>query len=367
MAQTIEEFRSALLLHNERVQRVREHVRNEEATKVSLILPFIALLGYDILDPTEVAAEHACDFSDKYKNRADYAILKEMKPIIAVECKTSGATRKDDRGQLKSYFNASKTVKLGILTDGIRFECFVDSIEQNMMDDDPFLEIEFGDSSKFQLSDTVLENLFSLTKGRFDPEMVGESARKSITYRALYDYLNQQFQNPSAEFVRLLLKEVNIKYVHSRAIDGYRVIAKSAFKDVFNNNLLKRLEITETPRPVPDTPAAAAVTAEDAAGIVTTEAELAAYQATRMRLAFLSAGDPQLFGAIDKVNYRDYHGKMAVFYAQVLKGRLLDILEAKDGSIRYVLADGQDGTPVADIAALDARLKALFAKRVAEV
>lgn len=94
MPQTVEEFRTALVAFGERVQRVREHVKNEEATKVSLILPFIAVLGYDVLNPTEVAAEHASDFSDKYRNRVDYAILRDMQPIIAVECKTAGNGRK---------------------------------------------------------------------------------------------------------------------------------------------------------------------------------------------------------------------------------------------------------------------------------
>ncbi|WID95844.1 type I restriction enzyme HsdR N-terminal domain-containing protein [Bosea vestrisii] len=121
---TIEDFRTNLVSYAERVQRVREHIKNEEATKVALILPFIALLGYDDRDPTEVSAEHAADFSDKYKNRVDYAILKEMNPIIAIECKSVGNGKKDDRGQLKSYFNASKSVKLGILTDGIIYDFF---------------------------------------------------------------------------------------------------------------------------------------------------------------------------------------------------------------------------------------------------
>jgi hypothetical protein len=87
---TIDEFRASLITFGERVQRVREHVKNEEATKVALILPFIAALGYDHLDPTEVAAEHAADFSEKYRNRVDYAILRDMKPIIAIECKCLG-------------------------------------------------------------------------------------------------------------------------------------------------------------------------------------------------------------------------------------------------------------------------------------
>jgi hypothetical protein len=101
MAQTIDEFRASLIAFGERVQRVRGHIHNEEATKVALVLPFIAILGYDDRDPVEVAAEHAADFSEKYRNRVDYAILQDMKPVIAIECKTLGNGKKDDRGQLE--------------------------------------------------------------------------------------------------------------------------------------------------------------------------------------------------------------------------------------------------------------------------
>lgn len=373
MAQTIEEFRAALAAFAERIQRVREHVKNEEATKVSLILPFIGLLGYDILDPTEVAAEHASDFSEKYKNRADYAILKDMKPVIAVECKCLGNGKKDDRGQLKAYFNASKTVKLGILTDGILYEFFIDSQEPNMMDDDPFLTINFGDLQKTPISDTALEGLFALTKAKFDPETVSDNARRSITHRAFYDYLGAQFLSPSIEFTRFLLKEVDIKHVRSAAVDGYRDIAKAAFNDVFTSHVLKRLDIAGTTAlpmrseaPIEPVPSVVAQPS-DKPGIVTTEAELRAFEAIRRRLAFLSAGKAERFDAIGHVAFRDYQGKMAVFYMQERKGRLLDILEGKDGSIRFVLADDGDSTPVTDLATVDDRLRGIFQKKVAEI
>jgi hypothetical protein len=369
---TVEEFRSSLVTYGERVQRVRQHVKNEEATKVALILPFLSVLGYDDRDPTEVAAEHSADFSEKYKNRVDYAILKDMKPVIAIECKTAGNGKKDDIGQLKSYFNAAKTVKLGILTDGILYQFFVDSNEPNLMDDDPFLEVDFDKVAKAQISETAIEGLYALTKGKFDPDVVAENARRSITHRAFFDYLTDQFSGPSIEFTRFLLKENDIKHIRANAIDGYRAIAKAAFNDVFTSNLLKRLDITgDIPKQTnrTDTPTDTNVlpSVPSANGPNTTEAELEAFEAIRRRLAFLSSGNAQLFDAIAKVEYRDYQGKMAVFYRLERKGRLVDIFESKDGSMRFSLMDGGDATQVADLNSLDDRLKLLFEKRVAEV
>lgn len=243
-----------------------------------------------------------------------------------------------------------------------------------MMDDEPFLSVDFGDAAKAQISDTVLAGLFALTKTNFDPETVSENARRNITHRAFYDYLSGQFTDPTIDFTRFLLKEVDIKHVRATAVDGFRSIAKAAFNDVFTSHVLARLDITGAPsRPsrseptveVPVEPAAA--TGAEKNGIVTTEGELHAFEAICRRLAFLAAGDAELFKAIDRVAYRDYQGKMAVFYAQERKGRLLDIHEGKDHKIRFALADDGDPSPVTDLTSIDERLHALFARKVIEI
>lgn len=368
---TRDEFRAGLISFGERALKVKDHLKNEEATKVALVLPFIALLGYDDRDPTEVAAEHAADFSEKYRNRVDYAILRSMEPIIAIECKSIGNGKKDDRGQLKSYFNASKTVKLGILTDGFLYEFFVDSEEPNLMDDEPFLTVNANELAKAQISETLLDALFALTKSHFDPETIGENARKSLTHRAFFEYLSEQFNNPSVEFTRFLLKENDIKHVRTQAIEVYRHITKAALDDVFTANVLRKLDIKERPAPSgapspSETPGITLVPAPKEALVETTAAELEAFEAVRRRLAFLSAGDMSLFDRIGQIKFRDYHGKMAVFYELERKGRLLDIIEAKDGSIRYVFFD-EEKEPVVDLSAADERLMKLFRKKIEEI
>lgn len=314
---TRDEFRAGLISFGERALKVRDHLKNEEATKVALILPFIGLLGYDHLDPTEVAAEHAADFSEKYRNRVDYAILRDMAPIIAVECKSLGNGKKDDRGQLKAYFNACRTVKLGVLTDGFLYEFFVDSEEPNLMDDEPFLTINAEELARAQISESVLDALFGLTKSHFDPDTIGDNARKSLTQRAFFEYLTAQFTDPTAEFTRFLLKENNIKHVRAQALDTYRHIARAAINDVVTANILRKLDIRERPPAAsplaPQETAAAPAPTPASAQPETTATELAAFEAVRRRLAFLAAGDANLFERIGAIRYRDYQGKMAVF------------------------------------------------------
>jgi predicted type IV restriction endonuclease len=106
-----EEFKNRLLVHARTVVDRAGRAQSEEATKQFLILPFLQLLGYDPLDPDEVIPEADASFSDKFKNRVDYAISKEGIPVIAVEAKKVGSLSEANRGELKGYYNAVPTVK----------------------------------------------------------------------------------------------------------------------------------------------------------------------------------------------------------------------------------------------------------------
>jgi hypothetical protein len=72
-----EEFKNRLLVHAKTAVERAGRAQNEEATKQFLIIPFLQLLGYDPLDPDDVIPEADASFSDKFKNRVDYAISEE--------------------------------------------------------------------------------------------------------------------------------------------------------------------------------------------------------------------------------------------------------------------------------------------------
>ena len=133
MSPELEEFRQRVIAHARLAAARAPKVESEASTNASLVQPFLTALGYDVGNPDEVSPEHHADFSDKYQNKVDYAILHQGVPVIALESKRVGAAMKDDRGQLRSYFNACPTVKLGILTDGLKFEFYADSDKPNMI------------------------------------------------------------------------------------------------------------------------------------------------------------------------------------------------------------------------------------------
>ena len=132
MADDLAEFRQRLLAFAKVAVTRAEKIDNEAATNLQLVQPFLTLLGYDVTNPDEVSPEHHADFSEKYQNKVDYAILRAGLPVIAFESKRVNAPLRDDRGQLKSYFNALHSITLGVLTDGLRYEFYADSDKPNI-------------------------------------------------------------------------------------------------------------------------------------------------------------------------------------------------------------------------------------------
>ena len=65
---------------NTRLEKMKESMLTEQATKTFFVLPFIKLLGYDTLDPDQVIPEFTADVGTKKGEKVDYAlILKEIR------------------------------------------------------------------------------------------------------------------------------------------------------------------------------------------------------------------------------------------------------------------------------------------------
>ena len=52
------DFKDQLKQLSERIQMLKDQIQTEEATKTSLIMPFIQTLGYDVFNPMEVRHRH---------------------------------------------------------------------------------------------------------------------------------------------------------------------------------------------------------------------------------------------------------------------------------------------------------------------
>ena len=81
------DFKDLILQISGRIEKLKDNLPTEEATKNALIMPFIQALGYDVFNPLEVLPEMTCDIGTKKGEKIDYAILKDSQPIILMECK----------------------------------------------------------------------------------------------------------------------------------------------------------------------------------------------------------------------------------------------------------------------------------------
>lgn len=371
----LSDFRERIVEFAKRATNAAPRCVNEESTKMFLVIPMISLLGYDHMDPNEVFPEHHCDFSEKYKNRVDYAIFKASEPVIAIESKPAGAASlRDDRGQLRSYFNAAKTVKMGVLTDGLVWEFYADSDEPNMMDANPFLRLDLSDVAKGKVDDSALEGLHSLSKAVFDPENIGAEAKRKHIYNSVLSQVATIFSDPPEEFARPLLRKAGIGHINQKALDEYRPVIQAAFREFINRQILHRLDLPKpdqgaAPAPADPAPSVPPPPAPDA--IVTTERELEVFRWVQQRLAFL-VRDDGLFAEIKSVEYRDYQGKFVVFYKMERKGRIFEFIESKTApGYRFIFPEdsglSQSDVTVQSLVEIDAPLLASFRARVAAI
>jgi len=353
------ELLSKLTVIAERQPTIRSVCTNEESTKLFLVLPVLSALGYDVTDPTVVQPEYAADFRDGLCDRVDYAIMRDGEPVIAIECKKVGVDLASNRGQLRAYFTALPSVKLGILTNGLRFEFFVDVDTANIMDEEPFVTLDMEAAAHRAIPADVLEALTSVTKAGFQPASVSRIAEMRLLSRRLRSAVMQQVREPSLEFCRVILRAAGQDNVHRSRIESlYSSMVRNAFEEAFVIPVMELLRAKQS-SPETETPASNSETQR----IITTDRELAVYRYVCRRLAFL-ASDEHQFAAIDHVHYKDYLGKFAVYYRSVNKGRLFDFIEGGNGYDRFIFPEPIGEIVTSTMTEIDEPLRTVFSQRI---
>jgi predicted type IV restriction endonuclease len=337
---------------------------NEEATKQFLIMPFIAALGYNVFDPDEVHPEHHADFSERNKNRVDYAIMREGNPVIAIEAKTVGTEISKERGQLRGYFNACPTIKLGILTDGIIFECFADTDEPNMMDPTPFLTFCVEDVANGTADERVLQGIQGLTKAHFDPANMGAEARRKLIQGKFIDLLGKWHKEPSESLVKTMLSESDFQARQTaKVVEECTDLAKSAFKLFIDQKLLERVGLNKSDEEAEEKTIPAVQEEINTSGIITTEDELEAFEYAKRRLAFMVDNDEE-FAAINDILWQDYQTTFKVFYKKPKAGALFNYSTKADGTMVFFFPTSEQTIETNNIADIDEQLLEAFKQRI---
>lgn len=229
---------------SESIDKQKDNVLTEEATKNALIMPFINALGYNVFDPSEVVPEFNANFGTKKDAKVDYAIIIDDKPVILFECKPCNANLDiNHESQLFQYFSATES-KFGILTNGIDYLFFTDIEEPNKMDSKPFFEFNMGD-----IRPDIVKELKKFTKTAFDLDEILYSASELKYTREIKKILAKELESPSEEFVKFFAKQVYTGILTSNVKEKFEGITKIALnqfiKDQVNSRLKSALDASD--------------------------------------------------------------------------------------------------------------------------
>lgn len=260
----------------QKIERLRPNIQTEEATKNSLVLPFLNALGYDIFDPMEVVPEFTADVSQmgtKKGEKVDYCVVKDGKPVILIECKKIGSNLDNEHAsQLFRYFHTT-TSKVGILTNGDTYRFFTDLEETNKMDSKPFFEFTMTETSE---ADALEIKRFS--KAHFDHSSIAVAALELKYTTSVKATIAEEFANPSDEFVRFFAKKSYTGVVNQRVLDQFSTILRRALPEFINEKINDRLKtaMSLSPAVIEQVPIPA-VSVKDDDEVVTTPAETEAF------------------------------------------------------------------------------------------
>lgn len=234
------DFKDQIKILGERVQRLKDQIQTEEATKNAFIMPFIQALGYDVFNPIEVVPEFISDIGLKKGEKIDYAIFLDGKPTILIECKHWNQNLSIHDGQLLRYFHTSKA-KFGLLTNGIIYRFYSDLVDANKMDEKPFLEFNIS-----EIKDNQIEELKKFHKSYFDAESIYNTASELKYTNELKQLLHQELSNPSPEFVKLFAKHVYPSVITAKVLELFTNLTKKSVQQYISDLITERLKTALT-------------------------------------------------------------------------------------------------------------------------
>ncbi len=223
------EFNENIKQLSERVIKLKDTISTEEATKMSLIVPLFQILGYDVFNPLEFCPEYVADVGIKKGEKVDYAVLDDGQPLILIECKGCNEVLDKHGSQLFRYFGTT-TAKFGILTNGIIYKFFTDLEQTNKMDAVPFLEIDM-----LNLRDNLIHELKKFCKDSFDKEKIFSTAEELKYSSLVKNVLTNEFENPSEEFIKLILSNIYEGVKTQKIIEKFVPIIRKSFSGFIND------------------------------------------------------------------------------------------------------------------------------------
>lgn len=234
----LEFFTQEVLKHAQHISNVGEHCTTEETTKQALILPLLAILGFSPYDPTKVRAEYAADLPGvKNGERVDYALFCQSLPVMLIEAKPYKENLTNHAPQLMRYFNASPEVEFAIITNGREWRFFTDLKNKNVMDEKPFLTINFE-----KLDQNKVKTLFGFHHDTFQPETLRLLAEENTYLSAFTKTISRSLKEVDPDFVRYVASHSNTgRQLTQKFIESVTPLVKQAIQKAVSEMVVSGL------------------------------------------------------------------------------------------------------------------------------
>lgn len=288
---------------SERIKSVKPNILTEEATKMSMVVPFFQLLGYDVFNPLEFCPEYIADVGIKKGEKVDYAIMINNEPVILIECKSCTEILDKHSSQLFRYFSTS-TAKFGILTNGLTYKFFTDLDESNKMDLTPFLEIDLEN-----IKESAILSIKKFCKSEFDKDSIFSIASELKYTNLIKELFKNELEDPSDDFIRLMISSIYGAPKTQKVIDKFKPIVKKSLNSFINELLNQKISSALNTENIKDKKEEIEKNSEPekpASKIVTTEEEVQSF--------FIIRGILAETVSIDCITYRDTESYFGILY-----------------------------------------------------
>ncbi|OOB78395.1 MAG: hypothetical protein BEN18_07495 [Epulopiscium sp. Nuni2H_MBin001] len=186
------------------VPKMKSMLPTEEATKTALVLPFFQILGYNIFNPQEFIPEYVADLGLKKGEKIDYAIIQNGSPAIIIEAKKVSENLNRHYNQLYRYFCAIVHCKFAVLTNGVTYQFYTDSLMPNVLDDIPFLTINLE-----TITDADIKALEIFCKQNLDLDALKVQARNLVGEKVVHKVIKEALTNPTTQLIDGLISTVS--------------------------------------------------------------------------------------------------------------------------------------------------------------
>ena len=239
MAQKLTDLKVELESYARHKADIAPLCRNEEQTKISLINPYLEILGYDVRDPRLVQVEYRADVPGGKGEKVDYAILHDGSPSILIEAKPANFPLPQQATvQLARYF-VHTPATLAVLTNGIEYRWFAArSGNTGEIADAPILTHDV-----LNPGDAELSWLHDITQSRFNAVALVERTNEERARTLIRDWFERALREPpDGAFARYLCKALDLGIATKPVRERVRKAATLAFNDALNENLQTTLD-----------------------------------------------------------------------------------------------------------------------------